>query len=590
MASHLENYLSYYKTCASPGYAVLVTGEWGVGKTHQIKAALPPKERCYVSLFGLQSAAEVHSAVFAASHPSRSKIKMYADRAREYLNRPGSLFALAGLSSDVLNAILLHNIRIDSVLIFDDLERSSIDLKDLLGAINTYVEHRGCRVVVIAHDSSLAEDFLTRKEKIFGHTIKVEPMVAEAFKHFCSSLPAEEKRRFLEQHEADILTSFESSKIKSLRILKHAIEDLSRLHSALLKRHTDHSDAMVDLVRLFSAISLEVRAGNLTETDLASQDIARAERHQIVPAQDQPHRHKLVLADEKHLSADLFSDLLDKDVVIQMVIEGRYSPQRIQQSLDNSRYFAKPDKVPPWKVVIGFDELDNDVVEQGVKRMEQQFENREVVESGEILHIFALRMLMSEQGMLEQQLLEVVDACKSYVDDLLLDQRLPPRELEYNWYDHFQRAHGGYVYWTTDTTSGHFQELANYLLEARVKALEAQFPKMIDDLLKLMERDGFAFCDQICHLAGSDGRYALIPVLCHIPPEMFVDNWMRSPRVNWRWISKGLSERYNANRLANELKAENEWIGEVVRLLNNEAEKVTGFEALRIRRTIPSFH
>lgn len=36
----LESYLAYYEARHKPGYAVLVTGAWGVGKTFQVQKAL----------------------------------------------------------------------------------------------------------------------------------------------------------------------------------------------------------------------------------------------------------------------------------------------------------------------------------------------------------------------------------------------------------------------------------------------------------------------------------------------------------------------------------------------------------------------
>ncbi|MEO1603432.1 MAG: P-loop NTPase fold protein, partial [Pseudomonadota bacterium] len=53
LTTHLEEYLAHYQTLENPGYAVLVTGEWGSGKTHQIKQVIPDAERYYVSLFGI---------------------------------------------------------------------------------------------------------------------------------------------------------------------------------------------------------------------------------------------------------------------------------------------------------------------------------------------------------------------------------------------------------------------------------------------------------------------------------------------------------------------------------------------------------
>lgn len=64
-------------------------------------------------------------------------------------------------------------------IVFDDLERCSINLEDLFGAINKYVEHHGCKVIVIAHDDKLNDELTDKKEKIFGQVIKVTPDIEE---------------------------------------------------------------------------------------------------------------------------------------------------------------------------------------------------------------------------------------------------------------------------------------------------------------------------------------------------------------------------------------------------------------------------
>ena len=74
-----------------------------------------------------------------------------------------------------------------------------------------------------------------------------------------------------------------------------------------------------------------------------------------------------------------------------MLIEGRYRPETIRGALDGSHFFIRPTEAPPWKVVMSFDQLPDEVVKTAAARMEEQFKNREVTESGEMLHIFALK-------------------------------------------------------------------------------------------------------------------------------------------------------------------------------------------------------
>lgn len=184
----LTHYLNYYKSCEAPGYAVLVTGEWGTGKTYQVKAALEESERFYVSLYGLQSTEEIYASVFSAMFPARSLARRSGKKLKDIFVDIGfGPVSVGELASSVVNAIVREKVDTERVLIFDDLERCDLPISSTLGAINRYVEHHGCRVLVLAHDEKIAdEQFNKVKEKIFGHTIKVVAEVDAAFDHFAN--------------------------------------------------------------------------------------------------------------------------------------------------------------------------------------------------------------------------------------------------------------------------------------------------------------------------------------------------------------------------------------------------------------------
>ena len=71
--THLESYLEYYLSLESPGFAVLVKGPWGTGKTFQVKKFIPEAKRYYVSLFGVDSIEQLHKEVYAAAFPMQEK-------------------------------------------------------------------------------------------------------------------------------------------------------------------------------------------------------------------------------------------------------------------------------------------------------------------------------------------------------------------------------------------------------------------------------------------------------------------------------------------------------------------------------------
>jgi hypothetical protein len=184
--SPLSQYIDYYTSLTDPGYAVLVTGAWGVGKSYQVKQAIPKNRRYFVSLYGVDSVEGIHDAVLAECMPN-----LKASGALETLGDVGKAmgdkFALAGLAGSIWKTYLRRRLTSDRVIVFDDLERSSLwdsSENELLGAINHYVEHLGFQVIVICYYEKIQKNIKETKEKIFGHTINVKPQTTEAVTKF----------------------------------------------------------------------------------------------------------------------------------------------------------------------------------------------------------------------------------------------------------------------------------------------------------------------------------------------------------------------------------------------------------------------
>ena len=74
--SHLKEFLDNYTSLNGPGYVVLVTGAWGTGKTYQVQECIPEDERCYVSLYGVQTVEQPLSDVVVANALSMARTKM----------------------------------------------------------------------------------------------------------------------------------------------------------------------------------------------------------------------------------------------------------------------------------------------------------------------------------------------------------------------------------------------------------------------------------------------------------------------------------------------------------------------------------
>ena len=272
----------------------------------------------------------------------------------------GDKFALAGFANSVFNVFLRQRLKTDKIIIFDDLERSSLwpdDKKELLGAINHYVEHLGFRVLVICHDEKIEEQLTELKEKTFGHTIKVEPQIDSAISSFLDDIQDDKSRGFVSSKRNLIEEIWRQSEKSSLRILRHVINDISRLHTTLSKKHLKNNDAIEHVIKFFCALDIEVRAGTLNRDSIAS----RWEKYlnRVVGINGKNDEHPLVDIIKKYSSSDITGTILSDEIITSTLIDGIFDADAICEWLDQTSYFIKATETPPWRIVINFDELDD---------------------------------------------------------------------------------------------------------------------------------------------------------------------------------------------------------------------------------------
>ncbi|WP_454691996.1 hypothetical protein [Achromobacter aloeverae] len=581
--SHLQEYLQYYLSVEKPGYAVLVTGPWGTGKTYQVRRAVQEDCSLYISLYGVPSVEQLHTEVVAAAYPNVQR----ASKAAELVKGLGGVGALAGGAANLLGTYLRKELEPEKTLIFDDLERSRIPLEDLLGAINSYVEHRGFRTIVIAHDGKVADAFLAMREKTFGQVIAIEPEVRQAFEHFLIQCLSSGAQDFIRRHGERILGVFAQSGHESLRILRHVVMDLGRLHDVLSPIHLQHGAAMEHLVSLFVAFDVEVRGGALGIADLINRVNATISyRINSLTSRDQQPTSPLMSADEKYSGIDLTSDnMLNDEVLEQIFIEGRYDRASILQSLNNSSYFIKPSEVPAWKVMINFDELDDAVVEAAVKKMNEEFDARTITEPGAILHIFGLRLMMAEECVSGRSLSDEVEAGKAYIDDLLSADSLPPRGTEWRWQSSLDHGHDGFGFWVTPTGRPFFDELRSYLFRAREEALRRRFPALVQELIEKARTDPQAAFDMLSKRSATS--YASIPILRDADAASVVEAWLSAPREQWRTLQSAFDDRYGQGQLQRELEEELRFSRALREALELRANETSGLSRFRIKRIVP---
>ena len=589
MTTQLEHFLNYYKKTDSPGYAVFVTGEWGTGKTFQVQQYLSQNEQWYVSLFGLASANEIHSAILSKVDPKLELAKSVATTLGATSEKMGGLFAVGSVLPDLANNILRRELKPCRVLVLDDLERTSLEMKDLLGIINEYVEHKKFRVVLIGNERELPKQFKRIREKVIGRTIHVEPQTAEALEVFVSEEKDKRSGEFLHSHRDLVFHLFSQSGAPSLRVLRQVGQDLGRLRRTMDDRYVKNAVAMRELLDIFVSMDIELRTGQLSERDIRKRTKTRLKFavsfNQQAKENDRPPA--LLISEHKYQPVNFQSDIVSDAVLLDMLVHGRYVQQDIENMLDESSHFLSADDLPPWKVVIKFDTLDDAIVESGIRRMSEQFEDRTVRDPGEMLHVFSLMMLMADNGTLGRNVEDIADTCIEYIDDLLEKDLLAPLSADVRMLNELYESHDGHGYWVATTYKAQFERVKAHLTSSRQRALERVLPTWANEIRELAAHDGRRFYEEICRSHGGKRPYDRIPIFSHLKPNAFVEAWLSGQGESWRHVSWALDERYRDGHVPEALSEEQPWAVEVCKLLRARADELGGYRGQRIRRIIP---
>ena len=304
MLNGIRNYLSMESTGA-----LMVSGEWGCGKTYHIEKVIIPTLRqdgwnpTKVSLFGIESVNEIPlriAANYKRTEKENKKLWLY-DWIKEKAGKvvaKGTQFAssISWLESFVdmktlvsTNSGLLYKLipTEKTVIILDDIERviDTIDVHTLLGAINELVEQRGYKVIVIANNSYMqqkGEAKLVFKEKVIEKTLVYEPDVVSIFKELCGKGYSSPFTAFMTAQKAVevIDPSYPSYKedkgllveLHNIRILKFALAHFSKIYevcNAFLKdENKDTADSfLLSLWACTVGVAIEYKKDRLTYKD-----------------------------------------------------------------------------------------------------------------------------------------------------------------------------------------------------------------------------------------------------------------------------------------------------------------------------------
>lgn len=331
MEDLVESILDYIRADYTD-YAIMINGEWGSGKTyfwnHKVRNKIESMQingkqytTIYMSLYGISNLEDISKKIFIETTQLMDK------NLRKYMNSHGQTsipeYAKTGLDMANFFGVTQNGDKIDyakffstddKILCFDDLERANVDVIDILGYINNFVEHDHIKTIIICNEKELStkiknsnvemktfiatylldkEGTLTKtdkpmveqikdkieyvfdkaneyeriKEKLIGETFEYAP----EFNYIINGLlmrfeNSPELIRFLRENTGLIISTFNKSGTRNLRILKHALNDFKKIFEMVSKNYPKTSNRVLQTMLIFTiAVSFEIKAGKVTK-------------------------------------------------------------------------------------------------------------------------------------------------------------------------------------------------------------------------------------------------------------------------------------------------------------------------------------
>jgi GTPase SAR1 family protein len=603
---HIIKYLKYYCDRENSfDFGVMINGPWGVGKTFLIKSFVTSLKQeksitsIYISLYGKTLPSQIDDDIFLQLHPvlGSKGIKILGLVAKGLI-KSATKIDLGKIETVTLNAEL-PNINLtemfpsprDCLIVFDDLERCSIPIIDVLGYINSFVEHENVKTVVIANEKDIEsrdefERYKIIKEKLIGKTLEVRSVEARAIRSFIDSIRNSNVKDFLMTEIEQIIDIHKRSESNNLRVLRQGIWEFERLATCFRDNHWKSAKAMRLILSVILALSYEIKLGRLSQEELSSvmaNSVARMMRRQN-KATPPTSADKV---QDRYPNVDFDQIVISPTTIGNLLLRGWMDRTTVLNEINASSFFADPATEPAWKTALGVWRLEDEAIEAACKTLEGQFAARKFSEPGEMFMIFGARLFLSEVGLLGKDKTNIRDECIKYINGLKANNNIsnkykgnavPGGDFD-SW--------GGYRFPCGDTPE--FKSILAHYTRIVDEVNEDAIPSIARELLDLMRSDPTKFSRLLFINAFEDSPFRDTPILNHIRVDEFVDVLLLLGPEAQSAVIAALKLRYERGGLASTLAQEAPWLKELDSALRSKLETLRPASRFRIKSRLETY-
>ena len=291
--------------------ALMITGEWGCGKSYFVKKSVKEylrkngilDNRNYIvfSLYGINNLAD-----FKTSFYDKIFIYQYlgeSNKARKTKNICERLFnsvsstidtSAIGVPVKINLAELIHKsdlVQLERcIFVFDDIERCELSATELWGFINKLTENRGIPVITVANESKILEKdsdkYKTEKEKTVYCTLAFSYEIANIFDELVNEYEEKDIREYVSSNKEIILEEISRRHPNNIRTLKFVLAVLVNLLREIYKLEDksflEHRELYDRFLKYIVLRAIQYKVNPKVELDWRNDDfgfISRADGH-----------------------------------------------------------------------------------------------------------------------------------------------------------------------------------------------------------------------------------------------------------------------------------------------------------------------
>ncbi|AZL69518.1 P-loop NTPase fold protein [Pseudomonas oryziphila] len=584
--THITEYLDYYLAHSNPRFAVMLNGDWGIGKTHLLRTYLSKHSSetyAYVSLYGLNSFSEIDELIITDVHPvlDGSLVK-----AIESLGK--STLAYFNLQTDLGRKLLFNRYK-RPIYIFDDLERCGLAPEKVLGYINQFVEHENKRVIIIANEQEFGknEKYLRYREKLIGKTLSVSSPLNDALASFISDHETPHFKDFITPQSAQIKQLYKLSGISSLRILQQSLWDFERLFNTLSPAHQNHSGVLQHCLELFFPLSFAFKAGHLSEQDIQSRP------------QDSPlKKFARALADGEELTGfeklekqyagfNLRDRILSNQDLANTLAKGLFKPAEIEHSITQSRFFREDSETALETLSNAFSRSE-EKFQIALAKFNIEYQKFTFTSIDDILSSFSTRVWLAKQRFIEDTPDNVIEQGKAYLDHQYEKRRLSPlsefhlTDRQYSFFN--GRFHN---YSRNDAESKECRAFFDYYKDLTGRIINDSYQQITEALLTDMRTDSDRYVWKISFASANSDDHVPTQALTTINPLAFTETLLSLPNEQQITVLTAFSRRYNFSTI--DLGAERPWLYALKQQLESARRTRSHFDQQRLSSNIEHY-